>query len=72
MLHRIAFLARRIRYVGVQRTRTGLLAAALLLPFAAFAQNQVFLQAQGTRWARSDGAAIELRGTNLGTWLLPP
>lgn len=71
MLHRIAFLARRIRYVGVQRTRTGLLAAALLLPFAAFAQNQVFLQAQGTRWARSDGAAIELRGTNLGTWLLP-
>ena len=71
MLHRIAFLAQRIRCLSVQRARIGWLAAALLLPLASWAQNQVFLQAQGTRWARVDGAALELRGTNLGTWLLP-
>ncbi len=29
------------------------------------------LRTQGTRWVRADGSPIELRGVNLGNWLLP-
>lgn len=29
------------------------------------------LRTEGTRWLRSDGSAIALKGTNLGNWLMP-
>lgn len=29
------------------------------------------LRTQGTRWVRADGSPIELKGSNLGNWLLP-
>ncbi len=29
------------------------------------------LQTQGTKWVRADGSAVQLKGVNLGNWLLP-
>lgn len=29
------------------------------------------LHAEGTRWVRADGSAVQLKGVNLGNWLLP-
>lgn len=68
-------LCKSLRHLGAWLLVAGLTACATpsapLKTKDAPSGGLAMLRTEGTRWVQSNGQAIELRGVNLGNWLLP-